>query len=228
MHKKAWVLVAALSAAIVPSASMACGNSYYHRVDPRVRAVQEAESLLLVGQVRPAAERVLSVYPRVATEVGSGSLPSRASTVMALAVVRNGGVWPVDVDRDQRPDQPAVWAVDRLRLADKGGTTPRTQSDLAEALAALPQGQKEASTILEALASKKVIPSAHAWATLARLRQARGEQNAGWAALAECRKLARYNGVCRMQPPSPGVAAKGDQSSGSKSAPAKKPPPKSA
>jgi hypothetical protein len=233
MRKRAWVL-AALSALMIPSASMACGNSYYHRVEPRVKAIQDAEGLLQAGQVRPAAENVLRIYPRIASKNGSEPLESRARAVMALAVVRNGGRWPVEAAPKDRPDDPAIWAVRQLRAADqKASSIPRTQSDLAEALGAVPDGAKEATKILEGLAEKKVIPSAHAWATLARLRKAQGNENAGWAALAECRKRARYNGVCRMQPPQPGAAAKNGaggsgKSSGAQQAPAKKAPPKSA
>jgi hypothetical protein len=128
-------------------------------------------------------------------------LVGRALRVLALVTVRSGGLWPSrgkltarDVaERNQNLD----WAVTKLRrrqIADIGH--PGRLSDLGEALAARPAQHDEALRILEHLAARDLITSAHAYAALGRLRGAKGDAEGSSQALERCRKLAKLKDVC--------------------------------
>ena len=190
--------------------TLACGNSYYHRVHPQVAAMQQAEKHLDVGRIAEAAAIVLGLFSKISEAKGTDlELEARARRIVALATVRNGGHWPVSEAGAQAPAEPLTWAVQQLRAAaERSGMQPRAQSDLGEALALTPSGTEEASTILEKLAGKMLITSPHAWAALARVRKAKGDTNGGWGALAECRKKALYNGTCSLEAPKKGGAVK--------------------
>jgi hypothetical protein len=82
---------------------------------------------------------------------------------------------------------------------------PRDASNLAEALALLPEHHAEAKSILEDLAAKDVITSASAYAALARLRAAASDTEGTRTALQQCGVLGgkRARFVCVSDEPKP-------------------------
>jgi hypothetical protein len=73
---------------------------------------------------------------------------------------------------------------------------PGRLSELGEALALVPEHQDEARRILEHLAASDLLTSAHAYAALAKLRAAAGDDEGRDRAFTRCRELTKLRSVC--------------------------------
>jgi hypothetical protein len=74
---------------------------------------------------------------------------------------------------------------------------PDRLADLGEALASVADHREEATRMLEYLAERDLMTSAHGWAALARLRRASGNAAGADGALARCRTRTKIQSVCR-------------------------------
>ncbi len=202
---KTWSALCVLVAlAARPAPSNACDNVVRRVVDPRVEALQRAEGLLFSAREAAAAQAVAQTHPGVAQYRGSrGSIESRAARVVALALVRTGGNIPglagFPASTPARRDAAVAWAVARLReLRDLRPTAAVAQTDYAEALARQPSTRAAGLAMLDDLASRGVVASAHAWALVARAREADRRWSERDTALLRCRAMARAASICQV------------------------------
>lgn len=70
------------------------------------------------------------------------------------------------------------------------------QTELAEALARLPEFRAEARSLLEKLAARDLIASAQGYAALAELRAGAGDVDGGKVALLRCQKMSKTPALC--------------------------------
>jgi len=136
---------------------------------------------------------------------GSDGLRSRYARVAALVTVRTGGQWPLRrvgrLNREEERVKALKKAVQALRArANQAPKDPVRQSDLGEGLSSLPQHQKEAQNILEALAKADLLTSAHAYDALARLRAKAGDDSGAQAARTRCKELDASQHACGDAP----------------------------
>jgi hypothetical protein len=217
----AWVLVVAATAWI--SDAGACGFVEYrpvtpvHRPPPRPKSiavsvaspplpavdrVSLAEQRLEDEQPAAAGAAVVGAFPGIrGIMVGTSPLETRALRIAALAVARGGGVlagvrgFSTPTDRDANFE----WAVSTLRTINAvRSNDPVAMADLAEALSTRAKYEVESLQILQDLAQRDLIGSAHAYAALARLHTARGDEVASRADLARCRVMTKQPAtVCK-------------------------------
>jgi hypothetical protein len=171
--------------------------------DDRIAA---ADQRLDEERLAEAGNEVTSAFPSVRTMAAGGSpLESRARRILALAVVRGEG--SLRSVKGFAATTPAArvgnvdWAAGVLRSieAERRGD-PVAEADLAEGLAALGRHEDEALAILADLTERDLVGSAHAYATLARIRTARGDAEGARAALRRCELMARTPAiVCKAQ-----------------------------
>jgi hypothetical protein len=206
--------VAILGTAVVPVRGVACGNSYYHEVNPQVRQLQAAESSLTANALAGAGKLALELYPQTRQKTTAADpLEQRARRVLALVSVRTGGKWVqkdvlVDPGEQQRSAN-LDWSTAVLRgRYEQNKDQPAPAVELAEALALRDNTRAEAEKYLEQFAAKDLIGNPYAWVTLARLRQARGDAVGRDRALAKCRPLANDQSVCTLTPPAAGAKKK--------------------
>ncbi len=179
------------------SEAVACGESIAFEVDPNVLLLSQAEGSLNTGKPRSAALDALKVFPKIKeAKPGSSYLLPRAQRIVALAIVRTDGlltagkVFTAATADDRRAN--LEWAVATLRrLSTAKKNNPAAQTDLAEALARLPETQSEALAALDKLARKDLVTSAHGYATLAKLRKAAGDDQGHEAAMKKYEALAK-------------------------------------
>ena len=217
MKKLAKIVAVAL--AILPAAlastsdAQACGMSV--RLEPMkakpspVQEIARAEKVLENSQNTEAAKTVLANFTNVRTiTAGANPLETRALRVFALAVVRsngavnerNAGSWS---QTEWTPSANLEWAIQSLREIDaKRPNDPTVQADLGEALSKLPSKQDEALKLLGGLADKDLMGSPFAYAALAKIRSAKGDEAGKLAATKKCLEMSKVPGVC-----SPSVAA---------------------
>lgn len=215
---------AAVALALAPAAfvlsmssdASACGMSV--RLEPipqRPTPVQEiarAEKALEAGQASAAALAVKGSFPGFRSITpGKNPLETRALRVFALAVVRSDGAidertvhggaakWKKSANLE--------WAAQALREIDESRPNdPAVQADLGEALSKLPHKQGEALTILSKLAEKDLMGSPNAYAALASLRAAKGDDEGAQAALKRCSAMTKSTSVCRLPGSAPTAA----------------------
>lgn len=182
--------------AALPGDARACDESISFEVNPRVQLLSQAEGALKRGKATSAVLSVLHAYPDVRTATGKDRLFARAQRVAALAVVRTEGfltagkAFHASTSDERRAN--LEWAIATLRRLNAAkANTPSLQTDLGEALSKLPESQSEALGLLDKLARKDLITSAHGWAALAKLRAAAGDQEGQAAAQKRYEALAR-------------------------------------
>lgn len=166
--------------------------------DDAAKKVAAVEAKLDEGASSEAAAqalKLLGVQPLELTVTASPQSPAerltnRAVRVYVLASVRTGGeVGPWQAKGDKERKLNLEHAAKLLgALASPKDATPAAKGEHAEALARTQPA--EAKKALEALAAKDLVPSAHAWAALARLRAAGGDAKGKEAALAKCKGMA--------------------------------------
>jgi hypothetical protein len=211
-----WVTpLAGLVGALIAVPSSACINSV---VDERLsravaaqRAIQSEEDLvahLLLGEEHlrlgnhgAAATALELVESRLA--FAGTRIRARFLRTHALLSVRTEGRWPQAVTR--RANGPRyraralATALTTLReRAREQPNDPRRQSELGEALAAIPALHAEAIRVLDGLAREDLLTSAHAYAALAKLRLAAHDEAGARAAIETCRKLDAKGKACTV------------------------------
>lgn len=208
--------VSALCAAVaMPSAAQACGGEWYPEVeiDHRPMGVAMAEKQLEAGQLDEAAATIIRIMPHVAQlDPAKAKIVERAQRVLAVSMARNGG--SLDI-KSEVPDYALshwagqnaaeretnlTFAVNALRKVNEIKTDdPAAQTELAEALARVETGRKEARDILEKLAKADLIATPEGYAALAELRADAGDESGKTAALTRCEAMADDDGVCAAQ-----------------------------
>jgi hypothetical protein len=201
----------------------ACLNGTERRLDELVAAVAGAERAVADGKPQLAAKVVLSRYPRIRTErVGRNRVADRALRVMARAVVRTRGAidagprFPGKSSAEQSEN--LTWAMGVLHgFAGLDPKSAAAKTDYAEALAQIPDRQREALRVLEDLAAKDLVGSAQGYAALADLRAYRADGKPSFIAApglalahvrielarARCRRMAADDGICGGAPNDP-------------------------
>jgi hypothetical protein len=183
----------------------ACGMSV--RLEPipeRPTPVQEiatGEKSLESGNYLAAVNAVTRTYPAIRTAtVGSDPLQTRGLRVMAMSLVRSDG--KVGANAQWTPAANLEWALQTLREIDaKRPNDPAVQADLGEAMAKIGRTQPEAYKLLSRLAEKDLMGSPHAYAALAQLRAAKGDEQGMAAAVKRCEEMSKNASVCKVQKP---------------------------
>lgn len=181
----------------------ACENGVEFAVDYQTPQIARAEKALKDGKHALAAVGVVQVFPTIkAIKPTHSPLAGRALRIMALVATRTGGAitvgkqWQGSTPEDRRAN--LLWAVDTLRSLNKmQANKPALETDLAEALSKLDETKAEALSILNRLAGKDLITSAHGYAALAKLRDAAGNKEGSEAAAKKCESMAKDPGICR-------------------------------
>jgi hypothetical protein len=194
--------VVAVSGAVLAPPAEACGPIVRREVDPRAMGLAKAERALEQGQFAAAALNVTQAFPGIrSAQPGTDPLTSRALRVMALAVVRADGAITLGTDwrgaTGAQRTQNIDWSAHTLRtIVAARPADPSAQGDLGEALAKIPKSHAEALSILNGLAQKDLLGSAHAYAALARLRAAAGDKPGRDAAVAKCQAMTQTQSIC--------------------------------
>jgi len=195
--------------------AQACGGEWYPEttVDPRIHGVAQAEKLLSAGNRLAAAASVIRMMPHIKSlKSKPGSLVARAERVLAVALSRSHGALPVtsEVPRDvlgswqgMKEGEAArnmAWSVEVLkRQANVKGDDVSLRTDLAEAMARIPEQRGEARAILEDLAKRDLIASPEGYAALASLRNQSGDADGQKLALERCEAMAKSPDACTLR-----------------------------
>jgi predicted Zn-dependent protease len=208
------IVVAAALWASTPSRGDACPNAVL-ATDKTVAAVKEAEKILddgdpaealrriraLLGQVRPRNRRAPAKHicefisdadEFEAKTPSANGLTDRAHRIISLSNIR--------IDDCQGEKRAELLAQASSMLEEFAKARPNDaakQADLGEALAKT--RPREARKILEGLAKRDVVSTPYAYAALARLRAADGDEKGRDEALARCKPMAKVESICRLQ-----------------------------
>lgn len=199
------IVVSLLSVPVVGAFSApaaACENEIRRSADELRPLVARAEKALNEGKPALAAVGVLQVFPNLRSgRVGVGPLQDKAIRIMALAIARTNGAVNAGKgfvgNNDLNKQKNMNWAVEVMRkLSASRKKAPAIQTDLAEVLAKNPSHKDEALKILNELASKDLVTSAHGYRTLAVLREAAGDTAGRDTALVRCKAMAKDASIC--------------------------------
>lgn len=165
-------------------------------ITPRLQlaeaALREGKLLVAASELDAVSARILKAQPR---------LRDRYERVAALVTVRSAGQWPVQKATAENSAGARARLLEaaanqlRKRLASSP-KDPVRLSALGEALAALPKHHKEARNILESLAARDLLTTAHGYAALSRLRSLAKDEAGAARALNACRKLDEKGVAC--------------------------------
>jgi hypothetical protein len=206
-------LAACALAGSVSGEARACGGEWVPavEVDHRPEGVARAEKALIKGQHAAAAAMVIRMMPHIKTlDAKKSTLVARAQRILAVATARNSGALPVGKEvpsyaqgtwlgksAAQRSEN-LEWSISTLRTIDGiKKDDPSVQTELAEALAKVDSHRAEARQMLEKLAKKDLIASPEAYAALADLRSAAGDEKGQKVALKRCEAMAKKASVCK-------------------------------
>ena len=210
------IVVAAALWASTPSRSDACGNVVV-ATDKTVAAVKEAEKILNDGDPAEARRRISALF---------GHAPERNRRAHAKHICEVDLISDADAFSEKTPSAKGltdrarrIIFLSNIRLYDCQGESPAErlaqdvemleafakaspndaakQADLGEALAKT--RPREARKILERLAKRDVVSTPYAYAALARLRAADGDEKGRDEALARCKPMAKVKSICRLQ-----------------------------
>lgn len=198
-----WLALVVLALALSPRPADACGNTVHRVVDVVNQSVRKAETLLADGAHQAAIKEVLATFPEVLELTHRARRPglfARAQRVVALAAVRSDGRVRLGTNMSGRTvaqrAASLAWATLVLRHQRARTRDVVIAAELAEALAATPVGRAEAHAILKELGDVDVLPTARAWALLARLERERGDPTAADRASRRCREIAPQSRTC--------------------------------
>ena len=193
----------------------ACGGEWYPEVmvDPRIHGVAQAEKNLQNGNRLAAAASVIRMIPHIKSlKSKPGSLVARAERVLAVALSRSQGALTVasEVPREvlggwqgESAGESAanlVWAVAVLkRQSEAKSDDVSLRTDLAEAMARVPEHRAEARNILEQLAQRDLIASPEGYAALAALLRESGNADGQKLALKRCEAMAKSQDACALR-----------------------------
>ncbi|HYJ07585.1 MAG TPA: hypothetical protein VEX18_01210, partial [Polyangiaceae bacterium] len=137
------------------------------------------------------------------------SLVGRAERVLAVALSRAGGALAVQSEvprevlgawagaKDGEATANVSWSVEVLkRQSGSHADDVVLKTDLAEAMARVPEHRQEARTILEDLAERDLIASPEGYAALAMLRSQSGDAEGQKLALKRCEAMAKNQDAC--------------------------------
>jgi predicted Zn-dependent protease len=217
LHRIILVVAAAILSTLTPSPGDACENAVL-ATEKTVAAVKDAEKILNNGDPAEALRRLRAllgqqVRPRkrrppakhicelelisdadafAETTPSAKGLTRRAHRIISLSNIR------IDDCRGKKRAKLLAQAVEALEEAAKASPNDAVkQADLGEALAKTKPS--EAKKILEGLAKRDVVPTPYAYAALARLRAAGGDEKGRDEALARCKQMAKVESICRLQ-----------------------------
>jgi len=179
-------------------------------VDPRIHGVAQAEKQLANGNRLAAAASVIRMIPHIKSlKSKPGSLVGRAERVLAVALSRSQGALPVasevplDVlgswrgSKDGESAANMAWSVAVLkRQSENKSDDVSLKTDLAEAMARVPEQRTQARAILEDLATRDLIASPEGYAALASLRRQSGDTDGQKLALKRCEAMAKSQDAC--------------------------------
>ena len=193
----------------------ACGGEWYPEVmiDPRIHGVAQAEKSLTNGNRLAAAASVIRMIPHIKSlKSKPGSLVARAERVLAVALSRSQGALPVGAEvpdyalgawRGVGAGESAAnmaWSVSVLKRQSEGQSDDVSlKTDLAEAMARIPEQRGEARNILEELAKRDLIASPEGYAALASLRSQSGDLDGQKLALKRCEAMAKNQDACVLR-----------------------------
>lgn len=208
-------VAALMGISVLSQDARACGGEWYPEVmiDPRIHGVAQAEKNLAAGNRLAAAASVIRMIPHIKTlKSKPGSLVGRAERVLAVALSRSQGALPVaaEVPLDvlgswqgsKEGDAAAnmAWSVQVLeRQAQAKADDVSLKTDLAEAMARLPEHREAARAILEDLAKRDLIASPEGYAALASLRSQSGDTDGQKLALKRCEAMAKSQDACVLR-----------------------------
>jgi hypothetical protein len=209
------VFGACLGLGVATREAAACGGEWYPEVmvDPRIHGVAQAEKSLAKGDRIAAAASVLRMMPHIKSlKAKPGSLVGRAERVLAIALSRSNGALdasrevPLDVLASWQGAKTAertanlAWSVEVLkRQADAKRDDVGLRTDLAEAMARVPERREEARAILEELAQRDLIASPEGYAALASVRSQLGDSAGQQVALQRCEAMAKSKDACTLR-----------------------------
>ncbi len=202
--------------AVLPSDAAACGGEWYPeaiQVDPRIHGVAQAEKALAAGDRLAAAASVIRMMPHIKTlKAKPSSLVGRAERVLAVALSRSGGALPASREvprevlgawegvKEGDPARNLAWSVDVLRRqASAKADDVVLRTELAEAMARVPEHRSEARGLLEDLAKRDLIASPEGYAALASLRRQSGDTSGQALALKRCEAMAKRQDACVLR-----------------------------
>jgi hypothetical protein len=218
VHRSPRTLVLALAAALGISmtapAAHACGGGWWpeEHVDHRIQGIASAEKDLLEGRHLAAAGKVIRMIPHIRgyAKPTRDTIVNRSMRVLAVASARSGGdlsKLAAELSSDMRPEFAGTseearlenlrWSVKTLKALRKEKKDDVTlKTELAEAMAALPETKAKARKTLEKLARKDLITTPEAYRALGRLRAEAGNADGASQALERCRTMARDASIC--------------------------------
>ncbi len=192
-----------------------CGGGWWPeiQIDHRVQGIARAEKDLAAGKYHASAGAVIRMIPHIKdykTAV-SDNIINRSLRVLAVSMTRVGGDLTkiskeipkalhgsfIGAEADERKAniEWAVFAFEAL-LKKKKKNAPKLQSELAEAMALLPEKREAAKEMLEKLAKKDLLPSPEGYRALAVLRAAANDDAGRTEALDRCKKMAKDASIC--------------------------------
>ena len=204
------VMAAAVLGTVDASACLRAMESPAERPDKpdAPHLVAQAEKALDANKLAVATASMLKTFPairvaqkpaHVARKDEVGHLENRALRIVALASVRSAGAFGVSSGAPEAKKKANLeWAVAVLRKLNAARAGDASlQADLGEALAKSPATQKEALEILGKLANDDLIGSPQAYAALAKLRAANGENEKSAEAVKRCEGMTSTPSICQ-------------------------------
>ena len=211
----AFAMGACLGTSVLTRDARACGGEWYPEVmvDPRIHGVAQAEKQLANGNRLAAAASVIRMMPHIKSlKSKPGSLVGRAERVLAVALSRSQGALPVSGEvpldvlgtwQGAKASESAAnmaWSVAVLkRQSASKADDVSLKTDLAEAMARVPEQRAEARSILEDLAKRDLIASPEGYAALAALRSQSGDTDGQKLALKRCEAMAKSQDACILR-----------------------------
>lgn len=184
---------------LAPAPTDACENAVL-ATEQAVATVKEAEKLLNEGdpaQARRKVKEALGGADEFDERIPSAKgLTNRAMRILSLADVR--------IDDRKGDARKAVLNNAIYYLSEFAKNNPNDaakQTDYGEALAKT--NPPKAKKILEDLASRDIVTTPYAYAALARLRAADGDDKGRDDAMGKCKKMAKVESICEPKKAKP-------------------------
>ena len=193
----------------------ACGGGWWPEIeiDHRIQGIARAEKDLAAGNYHASAGAVIRMIPHI-KDYGAApgdTIITRSMRVLAISMTRAGGDLTKikgEIRRELHgsclgatPDDQKAnieWAVRAFEALQKKAQAndPVLESELAEALALLPEGHARAKELLEKLAAKDLLPTPEGYRALAVLRAEANDEPGRAEALERCKKMAKDSAIC--------------------------------
>lgn len=200
----------------LPSVGSACVNGVRIDTDMVVKAIAKAEGQLAIGKYAAVLHTLDAALPRgVKSTNPDNPAVAKARAVAAIAIVRSGDTLPLKRQpvprsigakgaksaKSAKPKQNnLVWALGELiGYAETAKNSPIAVSWRAEAQIA--GGIIDpAFKALDGLAKADLMPDAHGWLALAKIRTSKADTSGAATALTRCKAMAVDATVCTIGP----------------------------